>query len=84
MKFWGLICGEKSSPSNPGVNWYFIFLKNSLRKRLLKLWTVDCEVCSADSVCENTKNSGLFSWDNEEVPLNPRIHPVKEVLVIPV
>ena len=84
MKFGTSILLSKSTSSNPGINWYLIFLKNSFKNKLLKFSTAAPEVCSEASVWENYKNSGLFCWDNDEDPLNPRTHPVKEFPLIPV
>ena len=32
----------------------------------------------------NVKNSGLLAFSISDIPLNPRIHPVKDVSVFPV
>ena len=50
----------------------------------LKLLTKDPDECSCASVELKVKNSGLPSLSIWVMPLNPRIQPVKEFVVIPV
>ena len=70
--------------SNPGVNWCFIFNKNSFKNKELRFVIIDPEEWSDDSVLEKTNWSGWFGETCELIPLNPLIHPVKELKVFPV
>ena len=59
-------------------------MKNSRIKRFDKLWTFDPPVCAAPTDVLNSTRSGLVGWSKLVTPLNPRIHPVNEVVPIPV
>ena len=59
-------------------------LKNSRIKRLDKLWTFDPPVCAAPTDVLNSTRSGFVGWSKLVKPLNPRTHPVNEVVPIPV
>ena len=57
---------------------------NSVTKRKLKFTTNEFASCGDAFVLLNVKNSGLLAFCISDMPLNPRIHPVKEVSVFPV
>ena len=59
-------------------------MKNSCKKRILKLLTTVPEECVDIPDCENKSSSGLLELLYDVIPLNPLEHPVKEVVVIPV
>ena len=69
---------------NPGRNCIFIFCKNSFKNKQLKFSIADPFLCSAASVVEKTRFSGLDSDLYEVTPLKPLIHPVRVESVLPV
>ena len=83
--------GENSSFSKPGKKVFLSFLKNSWRNNTDKLVTVVPDVWVAAVVSSKTKLSRFISRSEEDIPtlypdipLKPRIQPVKVVEVIPV
>ena len=78
------ISSSSALSSNPGVICFLTLLKNSFKKRILKLLTTAPEEWVAMPDWENTSSSGLLTLLYDVIPLNPREHPVKELVVIPV
>ena len=76
--------GSNGLSSNPGKSWFFVFKKNSLRKRELKLVIVDPVEWIPAFVDSKITSSSLTGSLYDEIPANPLIHPVKAVLAIPV
>ena len=74
---------DKVLSSNPGVICLFTFLKNSCKKRILKLSTEVPVMCVEIPDWEKTSSSGLLGLMYEVIPLNPLEQPVKEFVVIP-
>ena len=82
-RFW-LSPGVNSRLERPGVIWRFNFVRNSLRKRILRFSIVAPDSWVATDDVENTNSSGLFSFLYEVTPLKPLIHPVNDDEVFPV
>ena len=78
------ISSDKVLSSNPGTICFFTFLKNSCKNLILKLLTTAPEEWVAIPDCENTNSSGLLTLLYDVIPLNPRAHPINELVVIPV
>ena len=53
-------------------------------KRFDKLWTFEPPVWAAPTDVLNSTRSGLVGWSKLVTPLNPRTHPVNDVVPIPV
>ena len=66
--------------SKPLAKVVFNLLKNSRIKRFDKLWTFDPPVCAAPTDVLNSTRSGFVGWSKLVIPLNPRIHPVNDVV----
>ena len=76
--------GSNSLFAIPGKNCFLSFFKNSSKNKELKLITLSLLLWSSALDVENIRSSGTSGFLNEVIPLNPRIHPVKLLVVIPV
>ena len=70
--------------SKPLAKVVFNLLKNSRIKRFDKLWTLLPPVCAAPTDFLNSTRSGFVGWSKLVTPLKPRMHPVNDVVPIPV